>query len=74
MRQTEALVRRAEGGGRQARRRKDPNTASLEAELGRDLGLKVSIDERGDGGGRLVIAYRAPEQLEALVARLRRRV
>lgn len=72
VRQTEALVRRAEGGGQRARRRKDPNTASLEAELGRDLGLKVAIDGRGDGGGRLVIAYRAPEQLEALIGRLRR--
>ena len=73
VRQTEALVRRAEGGNQRTRRRKDPNTASLEAELGRDLGLKVSIDERGDGGGQLMIAYRAPEQLEALVDRLRRR-
>ena len=72
VRQTEALVRRAEGGGQRARCRKDPNTASLEEELGRDLGLRVAIDERGDGGGRLVIAYRAPEQLEALIGRLRR--
>ena len=74
VRQTEALVRRAgEDRIRQAKpRTADPNVKALQDDLSRALGLKVTIDpaRRGDGG-RMTIAYRQPEQLDALIGRLR---
>ena len=74
VRQTEALVRRAgEGRTREPKpRTDDPNVRALQTDLSRALGLKVTIDAAKRGaGGRLTIAYKEPEQLDALIARLR---
>ena len=74
VRQTEALVRRAgEGRTRQRKaRRDDPNIRALQDDLSRALGLRVTIDPAARGaGGRVTIAYKEPEQLDALFARLR---
>ena len=74
VRQTEALVRRAgEGHTRQRKaRRDDPNIRALQDDLSRALGLRVTIDPAKRGaGGRMTIAYKEPEQLDALVNRLR---
>ena len=74
VRQTEALVRRAgEGRRRQPKpRTDDPNIRALQDELRHALGLKVTIDPATRGaGGRLTIAYKEPEQLDALINRLR---
>ena len=76
VRQTEALVRRA-GQAKAARAAPagDPNTKALQKELSQALGLKVTIDPaRRGAGGRLTIAYRAPEQLDALIDRLQPRL
>ena len=74
VRQTEALVRRAgEARTREPRSRTaDPNVKALQDDLSRALGLKVTIApaKRGDGG-RMTIAYKQPEQLDALIGRLR---
>ena len=73
VRQTEALVRRAgEARAPKAPPAADPNLRALETDLSRALGLKVSIEPAKRGsGGRLTIAYKAPEQLDGLIARLR---
>ena len=74
VRQTEALVRRAgEGRTRQRKaRRDDPNVRALQDDLSRALGLRVTIDPAARGaGGCVTIAYKEPEQLDALIARLR---
>ena len=74
VRQTEALVRRAgEGRTRQPRARApDPNLRALQDDLSRALGLRVTIDPAKRGaGGRMTIAYKEPEQLDALINRLR---
>ena len=72
VRQTEALVRRAgETRAPQASPAADPNLKALEKELGRALGLKVTVAPRASGAGRLTIAYKNPEQLDALLDRLR---
>ena len=72
VRQTEALVRRAgETRAPQASPAADPNLKALEKELGRALGLKVTVAPRARGAGRLTIAYKNPEQLDALLDRLR---
>ena len=73
VRQTEALVRRAgeERKDPPPAAASDPNVKALQGDLSRALGLKVTIDpaKRGDGG-RMTIAYKEPEQLDALIGRL----
>ena len=74
VRQTEALVRRAREGRTRRRkaRRDDPNIRALQDDLSRALGLRVTIDPAARGaGGRVMIAYKEPEQLDALINRLR---
>jgi ParB family transcriptional regulator, chromosome partitioning protein len=50
---------------------KDPDTRALEKVLEDVLGLKVSIDHKPSGGGKVTIAYQTLEQLEALCRRLK---
>lgn len=50
---------------------KDPDTRALEDELSAALGLKVSIAARGQGG-KLTITYANLDQLDEVIARLRR--
>jgi len=78
VRQAEALARRgkpasADGAGRPRGRppkqSKDPNTAALERDLSSMLGLRVQIEERGEGG-LLTIRYESLEQLDDLLQRL----
>ena len=72
VRQTEALVRA--DAEREPRRKgaaagKDPNTAALEQDLSRNLGLTVCLTPKG-AGGTLQITYGSLEQLDALIRRL----
>jgi ParB family transcriptional regulator, chromosome partitioning protein len=70
VRQTEALVRK--DGARLARAGRvggDANTRDLERDLSARLGLEVSIRPSGRGG-TLRIAFRSPDQLEALIRSL----
>ena len=55
-----------------ARAGKDADTLALENDLSARLGLKVTIDVRGDDGERgcLNIEYRTLEQLDDLLRRL----
>ncbi|BBF94574.1 ParB/RepB/Spo0J family partition protein [Blastochloris tepida] len=74
VRQAEALAQTsAEKAGRppksRARGDKDSDTRALEKQLSDALGLKVSIDHRGDGG-ELRIRYRSLEQLDDVCRRL----
>lgn len=73
VRETEALVARntRARSGRARPRAVDPNIKALQDDLGRTLGLKVTIAARASGAGRLTIAYRDPEQLDGLIERLR---
>jgi ParB family transcriptional regulator, chromosome partitioning protein len=71
VRQTELLAR----SGAAPRRRapapaNDADTAALEADLTRALGLRVSISPDGTGG-TLTIRYTDLDQLDAVIARLR---
>ena len=72
VRQAEALAQ--SGKRRQTRPRagasaKDPDTVHLEESLSESLGLKVSIDGKGERG-KLTVHYRTLEQLDSLLARL----
>ena len=48
---------------------KDPNTLALERRLADILGLRVSIEERGEGG-RLTVHYETLEQLDDVLHRI----
>ncbi|HXZ22743.1 MAG TPA: ParB/RepB/Spo0J family partition protein [Pseudolabrys sp.] len=63
---------RREGKGQPAKGFKDANTRALEKRLSDALGLKVSVDHRGEGG-TLRIKYRNLEQLDAVLRKLERR-
>lgn len=54
-----------------ARPAKDPDTRAVEKVLEDVLGLKVSIDHRSNGGGKLTLTYQTLEQLDALCKRLK---
>lgn len=82
VRETEALARRAQGGGDQPRpsagdraapAHKDADTRALEEDLADVLGLEVEIVDRG-GAGELRIVYASLEQLDDLCQRLTRPV
>jgi ParB family chromosome partitioning protein len=72
-RDAEALVRRLKRPkveGETSRR--DPNTAALERELTEHLATKVAVQASGKDRGKLVIHYTSLDQLDGLLARLRR--
>jgi ParB family chromosome partitioning protein len=74
VRDTEMLVRRAQGGDRprstsRGETNKDPDTRALEDDLADILGLDVKISDR-DGVGEVRIAYATLEQLDDLCRRL----
>lgn len=71
VRETERLVQAgAEGRAAPPRRRSDADARAIEAELGAMLGLKVTLERRGSGTGRLVLHYTHPAQLNDLCQRL----
>lgn len=67
-------VREAEaraGSTSRVHKGKDPNIASLEAELREKLGTKVAIEMQG-AGGKIVVHFYAKEDLKALIDRFSR--
>ncbi|HEX5418615.1 MAG TPA: hypothetical protein VFY39_01315, partial [Gammaproteobacteria bacterium] len=52
-------------------RREDPNTKRLESELSDTLGAPVAI-EHGPRGGRIVIRYTGLDELEGILAHIKR--
>jgi ParB family chromosome partitioning protein len=71
VRQVEALVREHAPRAPRAPAAKDADTAALEKRLGDVLGLKVTIDHKGERGS-VHIAYRDLDQLQEIVRRLER--
>ena len=71
VRQTERLVQQVKSADRApaAKPRKDPDTVALEKDLSDLLGLRVTVNFR-DGGGELVIHYKALEQLDDVLHKL----
>jgi ParB family chromosome partitioning protein len=54
---------------RRARAQKDPDTRAVERRLEESLGLKVSIDQKGDGG-EVRVRYKTLDQLDGVIRRL----
>jgi ParB family chromosome partitioning protein len=76
VRETERLAHRmAHPGKHRAKsgaRAVDPDLARLTTELADALGAKVAIEPGKAGAGRVVISYSSLEQLDGILARLRR--
>jgi ParB family chromosome partitioning protein len=70
VRQTEALAK-GRSGANPHPTEKDPNTTSLETDLGEALGMAVELRHAEDGG-ELRIRYATLEQLDDLCRRLMR--
>ena len=70
VRSVERIVREGETA-RRSRAARDEDALALEGELAESLGLPVSLRRRGEGGS-LTLHYRSLEQLDDLLARLRR--
>ena len=76
VRATEALVRRlqkAKNVFKPRRDRVDPDVRLLETELSDDLGTAVTIQRQKKGKGTLRIAYSSLEQLDGILARIRKK-
>ena len=77
VRETERLVQHAteapKAGARAAKPRLDADTRRLQEELSEAIGATVTVKPRRGGRGSLVIDYASLEQLDGIVARLRRR-
>jgi len=50
--------------------RKDADTKALEQSVSNSLGMKVTIDHKGDKGGHVIVEYKTLEQLDDIVQRL----
>jgi ParB family chromosome partitioning protein len=74
VRETERLVRRAQGDDDRPQRARsasrDPDVVRLEQDLTEKLGARVQIKVGGKGRGQLVIAYNSTDELEGILERL----
>jgi len=60
---------RPAGSATPAKPQKDPDTIALEKDLSAFLGLRVTVNFRGEGG-ELVIHYKTVEQLDDVLHKL----
>ncbi len=76
VRELEEAVRRAQSGPAGKSNKKptarDADILALERELSEKLAARVSIQHGRSGGGKLVIGYHSLDELEGVLARLRR--
>jgi ParB family transcriptional regulator, chromosome partitioning protein len=72
VRQIEHLVTQALSARQSRQRPRDRDLVALEEELSQHLGMRVSITPRKKGTGRLMIDYANLDQLDLVLARLRR--
>ena len=77
VREAERLVQHAasvpKAGAKPVRQKADADTRRLQEELSETLGATVSVKARRGGRGSVVIDYASLEQLDGIVARLKRR-
>jgi ParB family chromosome partitioning protein len=73
VRQTEALVRQRQQGGKKASApaTPDPNVRGLQDDLAERLGANVRIEHTQRGKGRLVIRYNSLDELDGILEHIR---
>jgi ParB family chromosome partitioning protein len=74
VRETERLAQLPddEPGKKPARREKSPDLRALERELTNQMGMKVDVQDHGEGRGQVTILFRSLEQLDLICQKLRR--
>jgi ParB family chromosome partitioning protein len=73
VRQTEALVRRLQGGkktGKKGGTGLDPDIRSLQDQLSEKLGTEVLVEHSAKGRGRLILKYGSLDQLDGILAHI----
>ena len=73
VRETEALVKRAQSGGNKNKKTKsvDSNIKKLETELSERLGASVSIHPSSKGKGTLSIRYHSLDELDGIIKKIK---
>lgn len=69
VRQTEALVKKLNSGKVTKKSIRDPEITSLEQEVAKKIGYKVSITNSGDAG-KITLEYTSLEELDAILRKL----
>jgi ParB family chromosome partitioning protein len=54
------------------KREKSADVAALEKELSDQVGMKVEVNDDGEGRGQVVLSYRSLEQLDLICRKLRK--
>ena len=67
VRQTEALVRSIKKIDNKLFKTKDPNIASIENEIGDEIGMRVFVNNKKNKSGTITFEYKASDQLDRLV-------
>ena len=67
VRQSENLVRLFKNGGKKIHKSKDSNVIATENELSNKIGMRVSVNNKRDNSGTLVIEYKDLDQLDRLI-------
>ncbi len=71
-RRVQALQKGVAAPAKPPARKPDADIATLERELSETLGAKVSVQSGRGGRGKLVIAYHSHDELDGILARMRR--
>lgn len=71
-RRVQALQKGAPPPSKPAERGPDANIAALERELSESFGARVSVQSGRGGRGKLVISYHSHDELDGILARMRR--
>ena len=68
VRQTESFVKSLRRPNKKTKKKRDPNTASLEVSIKEKIGIDTSIINNKNNSGKLILNYKDLEQLERLIS------
>ena len=68
VRQTESFVKSLRRPNKNTKKKRDPNTASLEVSIKEKIGIDTSIINNKNNSGKLILNYKDLEQLERLIS------
>jgi len=69
VRQVEELVAKQKSGPKEAapKKEKDSDLADIEKDLNKNLGLRIKISPSKQGGGKVVLQYASPAELDMII-------
>lgn len=72
VRAVETLARGSKGGSPKKTNKKNQDTVALEKELSEHLAADINISHKSDGSGKLEIKYKSLNELEGIIAKLKK--